>query len=135
MKKLCLLAIVALLTTSAAFSQELKKKVEAEIDRTGKRAEKFDEMIKNIENRVSDYQNGIEYNRIRTKLEEVDNQIVLLYNHLMIPVGPNMSYPPVQTRTKPLTPDEAKDVETQIKAKVDEYNKLRQELQQFNSKI
>jgi hypothetical protein len=46
-----------------------------------------------------------------------------------------MSYPPVQTRTKPLTPEEAKDVETQIKAKVDEYNKLRQELQQFNSKI
>jgi hypothetical protein len=134
MKKLLLFVAFALLA-SVIFAQDLKTRVGNEVTRTEQRANKFQEMISNIENRVGDHEKGAQFVRLMDQLNNVDRQIVLLYNNLMMPVGPNRYYPPVQTRATALTSEEAKDVESKIKAKVDEYNQLRQQLQQFNNSL
>jgi TolA-binding protein len=68
-------------------------------------------------------------------MNDLDRQIVMLYSNLMMPVGPNRSHPPVETRSAAFTAEEARSIEESMKSKIEEYNQLRQQLQQLNSRL
>jgi uncharacterized protein involved in exopolysaccharide biosynthesis len=134
MKKLLFLAVFALLAT-VVFAQELKDRVSAEVTRTEQRSQRFNEMLSNINNRVTDNANSAEFGRITNRMNDLDRQIVMLYNNLMMPVGPNRTHPPTETRSAAFTAEEASAIEDSMKTRIDEYNQLRQQLQQLNGRL
>jgi hypothetical protein len=125
MKKLIAFSILLLLTT-VAFSQAaqpqtqrqpqtLRDRANARLQATEPRSQQYDAIIADMEGRLSDNQNGREYNRILGKLSTIEVNLYYLKS----------SFESAQT------PQERERILNLYRARKNEYDTTRQELQTF----